>query len=162
MVVAQLVERSLPLPEVRGSNPVIGKNLFILNICLLSTVYWKDENKEKEARIGPFFKKKKKFKKSLQKLNAKVYNKNEYFKGKNEARSHALSRLADNIGTYWPNKFKMKSHRLSNAVQIGASVNVTKAIYIGRSYLEDRSNRPLHENYKSFCTHFFNSIIRKK
>ena len=27
--VAQLVERSLPIPEVRGSNPVIGKNLFI-------------------------------------------------------------------------------------------------------------------------------------
>ena len=37
--VAQLVERLLPLPEVRGSNQVIGKNLFILNICLLSTVY---------------------------------------------------------------------------------------------------------------------------
>ena len=30
--VAQLVERSLPIPEVRGLNPVIGKNLFILNI----------------------------------------------------------------------------------------------------------------------------------
>ena len=56
VVVAQLVERSLPIPKVRGSNPVIGKNLFILNICLLSTVYWKDENK-KEARNGPFFKK---------------------------------------------------------------------------------------------------------
>ena len=55
--VAQLVERSLPIPEVWSSNPVIGKNLFILNICLLSTVYWKDENKEKEARNGPFFKK---------------------------------------------------------------------------------------------------------
>ena len=27
--VAQLVERSLPIPEVHGSNPVIGKNLFI-------------------------------------------------------------------------------------------------------------------------------------
>ena len=27
VVVAQLVERSLPNPEVRGSNPVIGKNL---------------------------------------------------------------------------------------------------------------------------------------
>ena len=27
VVVAQLVERSLPIPEVRGSNPVIGKNL---------------------------------------------------------------------------------------------------------------------------------------
>ena len=37
--VAQLVEQSLLIPEVRGSNPVIGKNLFILNICLLSTVY---------------------------------------------------------------------------------------------------------------------------
>ena len=30
VVVAQLVERSLPIPEVRGSNPVIGKNIFIL------------------------------------------------------------------------------------------------------------------------------------
>ena len=40
VVVAQLVERSLPIPEVRGSNPVIGKNLFILNnYCILSTVY---------------------------------------------------------------------------------------------------------------------------
>ena len=57
VVVAQLVERSLLIPEVRGSNPVIGKKL--LNICLLSTVYWKDENKEKEAGIGPFLKKKK-------------------------------------------------------------------------------------------------------
>ena len=56
--VAQLVERSLPISEVRGSNPVIGKNLFILNICFLSTVYWKDENKrKKEAGNGPFLKK---------------------------------------------------------------------------------------------------------
>ena len=39
VVVAQLVERSLPIPEVRGSNPVIGKNLLISNICVLSTVY---------------------------------------------------------------------------------------------------------------------------
>ena len=29
LVVAQLVERSLPIPKVRGSNPVIGKNLYI-------------------------------------------------------------------------------------------------------------------------------------
>ena len=29
VVVAQLVERSLPIREVRGSNPFIGKNLFI-------------------------------------------------------------------------------------------------------------------------------------
>ena len=53
--VAQLVEQFLPIPEVRRSNPVIGKKLFVLNICLLSTVYWKDENKEKEAGNGPFF-----------------------------------------------------------------------------------------------------------
>ena len=58
MVVAQLVERSLPIPEVHGSNPVIGKNVYILNICLLSTVYWKDLNKEKEAVNGPIFFKK--------------------------------------------------------------------------------------------------------
>ena len=51
---AQLVEWLLPKPEVRGSNPDIGKNLFILNICLLSTVFGKDENKEKEAGDGPF------------------------------------------------------------------------------------------------------------
>ena len=30
VVVAQLVERLLPIPEVRGSNPVIGKNLFYI------------------------------------------------------------------------------------------------------------------------------------
>ena len=43
---AQSVEQSLPIPEVRGLNPIIGKNL-----------YWKDENKEKEAGKGPFLKK---------------------------------------------------------------------------------------------------------
>ena len=37
MVVAQLVEQSLLISEVRGSNPVIGK-FYILNIHLLSTV----------------------------------------------------------------------------------------------------------------------------
>ena len=52
VVVAQLEERSLPIPEVCGSNPVIGKKLFLLNICLLSRKY---ENKEKEAGDGPFF-----------------------------------------------------------------------------------------------------------
>ena len=57
VVVAQLVGRLLPIPEDRGSNPVIGKNLLISNICILSTVYWKDENKEKEAGNGPFLKK---------------------------------------------------------------------------------------------------------
>ena len=36
VVVAQLVEQSLSIPEVRGSTPVIGK--ILLNICLLSAV----------------------------------------------------------------------------------------------------------------------------
>ena len=49
--VAQLVEQSLPIPEVRSLNIVIGKNLFILNIWLLSTMYWKDENKEKNILV---------------------------------------------------------------------------------------------------------------
>ena len=30
------------------------KKIFTLNICLLSTVFCKDENKEKEAGDGPF------------------------------------------------------------------------------------------------------------
>ena len=51
MVVAQLVEQSFLIPEVRGSNPVIGKNLFWTFYCQL---YRKDENKEKEAGNGPF------------------------------------------------------------------------------------------------------------
>ena len=37
VVVAQLVERLLPIPEVHGSNPVIGK--IYIEHCLLSTVY---------------------------------------------------------------------------------------------------------------------------
>ena len=36
VVVAQLVEQSLMIPEVRGSTPIIGK--ILLSICLLSTV----------------------------------------------------------------------------------------------------------------------------
>ena len=43
----------LPTPEIRGSNPAISK------LCLLSiilTLYWKEKNKEKEARNGPFLK----------------------------------------------------------------------------------------------------------
>ena len=50
MVVVQLVERSLPIPEVRGSNPVIGKNY--IEQCLLSTVL-KTRNKEKRGREWP-------------------------------------------------------------------------------------------------------------
>ena len=36
VVVTQLVERLLLIPEVRSLNPVICKKFFILNICLLS------------------------------------------------------------------------------------------------------------------------------
>ena len=54
--VAQLVEQLIPIPEFRGLNLVIGIFLFILNICLLSTVYWKDKNKEKETGIDSFLK----------------------------------------------------------------------------------------------------------
>ena len=49
VVVAQLVERSLPTPEVRGSNPVIGK------IYMYNQLYGKDENKEKRGRERPNF-----------------------------------------------------------------------------------------------------------
>ena len=50
VVLAQLVEWSLPTPEVPGLYPVIGKN--ILNVYY--QLDWKDENKEKEAGIGTF------------------------------------------------------------------------------------------------------------
>ena len=42
VVVAQLVERSLSIPEVRGSTPVIGK---IYWAFVYYQLYWKDENK---------------------------------------------------------------------------------------------------------------------
>ena len=49
VVVAQLVERSLPIPEIRGSNPAIGKNLFIywtIDYCQL----WVEKTKIKKKR----------------------------------------------------------------------------------------------------------------
>ena len=49
---AQLVERSLPTPEVRSSNPVISKLLY--GTFVHCQLYWKDENKETEARNGSF------------------------------------------------------------------------------------------------------------
>ena len=54
VVVAHLVGQLLPTPEIRASNPVIGK------FYSLSTVlqYWKDENIEKEVGIVPIFSKK--------------------------------------------------------------------------------------------------------
>ena len=59
VVVAQLVERLLPIPEVRGSNPVIGKNLFIywtFVYCQLSI----EKTKIKKKRPGMAHLKKKK------------------------------------------------------------------------------------------------------
>ena len=54
VVVAQLVERLLPIPEVRGSNPVIGKfNEHSLTVNCIE----KTKIKIKEAGNGPFFKK---------------------------------------------------------------------------------------------------------
>ena len=58
MVVAQLVEQSLPIPEVRGSNPVISKSLLIYwtfvycQLCIEKT-----DKRKKEAGNGPFLKK---------------------------------------------------------------------------------------------------------
>ena len=55
VVVAKLVEQSLSIPEVRSSNPIVGKNLyctFTVN-CQL-----KRQNKEKQAKKGPFLNKK--------------------------------------------------------------------------------------------------------
>ena len=48
VLVAQLVERSLPTPKIRGLNPNFGK--LYLSIVHLNR---KDENKEKEAGKGP-------------------------------------------------------------------------------------------------------------
>ena len=54
MGVAQLVEWSLPIPEVRGSNPVIGNNLYW---TFTVNCFEKTKIKKKEAGNGPFFKK---------------------------------------------------------------------------------------------------------
>ena len=43
--VAQLVEWSIPAPEVHSSNPVIGKLLY--RTFVYGQLFWKDENKEK-------------------------------------------------------------------------------------------------------------------
>ena len=53
--VAQLVERSLPIPEIRGSNPVIGKIYWTFVYCQLCVE--KTKIRRKEAGNGPFFKK---------------------------------------------------------------------------------------------------------
>ena len=55
VVVAQLAERLLPIPEDLGFESSHWQ--LLLNIYLLLTVCRKDENKEKGAGNGPFFKK---------------------------------------------------------------------------------------------------------
>ena len=47
VLVAELVEQSLPFPEVRGSNPVIGKNLYGT-----FTVNYIEKTKIKKKRPG--------------------------------------------------------------------------------------------------------------
>ena len=47
VVVAQAVERSIPIPEVRGSNPIMGKNLY-----LTFTVNCIEKTKIKKKRSG--------------------------------------------------------------------------------------------------------------
>ena len=57
VVVAQLVEQSLPIPKVRGSFPVIGKNLFIFwTFVYCQLCVEKTKIKKKEAGNGPFLK----------------------------------------------------------------------------------------------------------
>ena len=48
MVVAQLVERLLPIPQVHGSNPVISKKLYIEH---LFTVNYIEKTKMKKSRL---------------------------------------------------------------------------------------------------------------
>ena len=52
LVVAKLVERPLQIPEVCGSNQVIGKNLHIENLFTVNCIE-KTKIKEKEAGNGP-------------------------------------------------------------------------------------------------------------
>ena len=52
VVVAQVVEQPLPIPEVRGSNPLIGKNLYIEQLFNVKCIE-KTKIKEKEAGNGP-------------------------------------------------------------------------------------------------------------
>ena len=50
---AQLVWRPIPISEVRGSNPVIGKNLHIEHLFTVNCIE-KTKIKEKEVGNGPF------------------------------------------------------------------------------------------------------------
>ena len=52
VVVAQLVEKMLPTPEVRGSNSVFGKNC--IEYCFLLTVFCKEEIQKKRPGMVHF------------------------------------------------------------------------------------------------------------
>ena len=56
MVVAQLVDKSLPTPEIRSSISVIGSFIFY-QLGIVNKLCRKDKNKEKEAENGPNLKK---------------------------------------------------------------------------------------------------------
>ena len=51
---ADLVEPPLPIPDVRGSNPVIGKKLFVEPVEHLFTVNCFEKKKMKEKEAGNF------------------------------------------------------------------------------------------------------------
>ena len=57
MVVAQLIERSIPTPEVRGSNPVIGKicieHLFTVNCIEKMKIKKKCPEMAKKLQASP-------------------------------------------------------------------------------------------------------------
>ena len=53
VAVAQLAERPLPILEVRGSNPVIGKNVYIEHLFTVNCIE-KTKIMEKEAGNDPF------------------------------------------------------------------------------------------------------------
>ena len=58
---AQLLERSLPIPEVRGSNPVIGKiYLYIEHLFTVNCVLKRRKIKKKRPGMAHFFLKKNK------------------------------------------------------------------------------------------------------
>ena len=59
MVLAQLVEWSLPIPEVRGSNPVIGKKyLYIEHLFTVNCVLKSQKIKKKRPGMAHFLKNK--------------------------------------------------------------------------------------------------------
>ena len=58
MFVAQLVERSLPIPEVRGLNPVIGKKIIYIEHLFTVNCVLKRRKYRKRGRDWPIFLKK--------------------------------------------------------------------------------------------------------